>query len=218
MNGERLMAKFESMTLDLARSEGSEENRLPTILQSWFGPDAGKPGTDHHVLFERREGGWHAAPRSGAGTGDALRVGKSYRREDVAIALGTTYRGQTWQSGIVTVGNRILLFVTLNKTTMDERYVYKDKFLSSEVFQWQSQNQTTQHGVVGRRLREHREQGLEIHLFVRRDAKSSGRTMPFFYCGVLDFIEWEGERPITVKWQLKQPLTDGLWEHLRVTG
>ena len=130
--------------------------------------------------------------------------------------LGTTYGGQHWQTGIVFVGNRMLLFVTLDKTDAGERYEYKDKFLSRELFEWQSQNQTTQRGTVGQKIRDHRDRGIEVHLFVRKVGKAEGRTMPFFYCGRLDFVEWDGEKPITVKWTLEQPLSDSLLEHLRI--
>jgi hypothetical protein len=33
---------------------------------------------------------------------------------------------------------------------------------------------------------------------------------------LLDFLEWEGEKPITVKWKLETPLTDSLFEHLKL--
>jgi hypothetical protein len=104
----------------------------------------------------------------------------------------------------------MLLFVTLNKEGLGQQYGYRDKFISREIFQWQSQNQTKQQGTVGQRIRNHRAQGVEIHLFVRQNAKENGHTLPFVYCGQLEFMDWEGERPITVRWKLVQELTDSL--------
>jgi hypothetical protein len=49
-----------------------------------------------------------------------------------------------------------------------------------------------------------------VYLFVRRRAKVDQRAAPFFYCGELDFISWDGERPITVIWHLRPPLSDRL--------
>jgi len=216
MNGQSYEANFVKVAVNVVRKEGAEGNRLPEILYGWFGSDAGKPGTDFHVLFEKAEDGWHASPKTRTSTGLALQIGRSYRRQDVATALGTTYGGRNWQTGIVPVGNRMLLFVTLNKQDVGAQYGYKDKFLSSELFQWQSQNQTTQRGTVGQKILDHRNRGIEVHLFVRKDGKTDGQTMPFFYCGLLEFLEWEGEKPITVKWKLETPLTDSLFEHLKL--
>lgn len=217
MNGSRSEANFEMTAVTAVRSHDSEDNQLPGILYEWFGPDAGRPGKDDWVFFERAESGWRAAPSGGANRKASLQFGQSYRREDVATILGTKVTGQTWQSGVVPVGNRRLLFVTLNKKDMDKRYGYSDKFISNDLFQWQSQNRTAQNGSGGRMIRDHRAHEVEFHLFVRKDSKASGVTMPFFYCGLLEFVEWDGEKPITVKWRLEQPITDALFQHLRVT-
>ena len=218
MNGEPYQANFVKIALNVVQKEGIEKNELPEILYGWFGPDAGKPGTDFHVLFERAEDGWNATPKGVPGSRNGLEVGRSYRRQDVAPALGAKYGGQNWQAGVVMVGHRMLLFVTLVKTDMSQQYAYKDKFIARDVFQWQSQNQTTQEGTVGRRIRYHREQGIVIHLFVRKNAKENGQTMPFVYCGQLGFVEWEGKKPITVKWKLEHALTDSLAAHFGVPG
>jgi hypothetical protein len=209
-NGELYQANFVKIALNVVQKEGSDTNVLPEILHGWFGPDAGRPGTDFHVLFEKTEDGWHARPKGTARIQQGLQIGRSYRRQDVATLLGVKYGGQTWQTGVVPVGDRMLLFVTLNKAEMGQQYEYQDKFLSRDVFHWQSQNKTSQQGTVGQRIRNHRAQGVEIHLFVRKNAKENGQTMPFVYCGQLEFIDWEGERPITVRWKLEQELTDSL--------
>ena len=209
-NGEWYQANFVKIALNVVQKEGSDTNVLTELLQGWFGPDAGRPGTDFHVLFEKLDDGWHARPKGTARKQQSLEIGRSYRRQDVATLLGVNYTGQTWQSGVVPVGNRMLLFVTLNKAGMEQQYEYKDKFISRNVFQWESQNQTNQQGKIGQRIRNHRVQGVEIHLFVRQKAKENGHTLPFVYCGQLEFMDWEGERPITVRWKLEQELTDSL--------
>jgi len=216
MDGVPYEANWEASTIGVVRSPGSDENELPGILYRWFGPDAGRPGTDFHVRLEKRENGWHAAPRTGPGRRTTLEVGQSYRREDVAAVLGTRVTGQTWQSGVVPVGNRRLLFVTLDKKEMDKKYGYSDKFIGNDIFQWQSQNRTTQSSSDGRKIRGHKEQGIEFLLFVRKQSKVRGVTMPFFYCGLLEFIDWQGEKPITVRWRLEHPLSASLADHLTI--
>jgi hypothetical protein len=47
-----------------------------------------------------------------------------------------------------------------------------------------------------------------MHLFVRREGKIEGRAAPFTYCGELDFVSGEGEKPIIVRWKLRHELPD----------
>lgn len=45
-------------------------NELPSLLRSWFGPDAGLPAApNHYVRFTRRpDGAWHATPEPQGGS------------------------------------------------------------------------------------------------------------------------------------------------------
>jgi hypothetical protein len=106
----------------------------------------------------------------------------------------------------------MFLLVTLEKGGLEEQFRYRDQFISSGTFQWQSQNQTKQSSGVGQAIRHHRERGIEVYLFVRRHPKSGGRATPFVYCGQLEFVDWDGEQPITVRWRLSNPLSDRLQE------
>lgn len=107
--------------------------------------------------------------------------------------------------------------VTLEKESLEKQFRYRGQFLGPDIFQWQSQNGTTQRSAVGQAIKHHRERGAEIHLFVRRHPKSGGRAAPFVYCGQLEFLDWEGERPITVRWRLANPLSERLRELFQVS-
>ena len=74
------------------------------------------------------------------------------------------------------------IFVGLKK---DEKgkLNYKDKFLSSKIFQWESQNNTTVDNVEGQRLSSTR----LIHLFVRKVENEDGIQLPFTYFGTGSF-------------------------------
>ena len=102
----------------------------------------------------------------------------------------------------------MVLLVTLEKARHPEEHRYEDRFLSPDTFQWQSQNKTPQKGKVGQGIRDHRKQGIQVHLFVRKTGKVDQRAAPFTYCGELDFVGWEGEKPITVTWRLQHRLPD----------
>ncbi len=60
----------------------------------------------------------------------------------------------------------------------------------------------TREGRQARELREHRERGVAVHLFVRRGKLLQGRAAPFVYCGEVDFVDWEGDSPVTIRWRL----------------
>src|SRR5580693_6448867 len=38
-----------------------------------------------------------------------------------------------------------------------------------------------------------------------------GRGESFLYCGLVNFVSWTGEKPITVVWSLAKPLPEPLW-------
>ena len=54
----RLMAEF----CNVAHPVGEPGNRLPELMREWFGPDAGKPGTQYRVEFCRGRDGWSVQP------------------------------------------------------------------------------------------------------------------------------------------------------------
>ncbi len=95
-------------------------------------------------------------------------------------------------------------------------FQYRDRFLSPATFQWQSQNQTTREGKRGRLIAGHEVNGHAVHLFIRGTKKVQGRAAPFLYCGEVRFLDWEGERPITVRWELPEAVPPGLWDELSI--
>lgn len=60
------------------------------------------------------------------------------------------------------------------------------------------------------------ETDYQIHLFVRRGNKVNGKTNPFIYLGQPRFVGWEGEKPITVEWELPEAVPRVLWAELGV--
>lgn len=54
--------KFVKVACNVARPVGSSENQLAELLRSWFGPNAGVPGTDFQVKFWKQDDQWHVAP------------------------------------------------------------------------------------------------------------------------------------------------------------
>ena len=57
--------RFVKIACNVARPVGEQRNRLADLLRRWFGPEAGKAGTDFQVEFRRSPDGWWAEPVGG---------------------------------------------------------------------------------------------------------------------------------------------------------
>jgi hypothetical protein len=209
-------AKFVKVAVNVVSRPGSAENVLAELLRNWFGESAGQPGRTDAVLFERRGLQYVMRP---AGAEDIDMGGpvpwSTYARETGFLSLNFKFKDQ-WerQTGVVVRPGTIVLFVTLDKGQHAEEYQYKDRFLSPTLFEWQSQNRTRQASSLGQQIRQHRENGTAVHLFVRKMAKVRGRTQEFYYAGELEFLRWEGEAPITVWWEVKEAVPERVWDEL----
>jgi hypothetical protein len=61
---------FVKIALNVAQRTGKPGNVLPDLLQSWFGADAGQPGTGHYVELEPGDLHWTMRPVSSAAKRD----------------------------------------------------------------------------------------------------------------------------------------------------
>jgi hypothetical protein len=127
-----------------------------------------------------------------------------------------TFSPATWNVGFVVSPPHIVLLVTLTKDDMNPDHQYSDHFLSDLEFNWQSQNRTTQKSKHGQMIRDHGAMGIHVHLFVRPTKKTGQKPTPFTYCGEVDFVSWEGNSPITVRWRLKEQIPPSVQATLKV--
>ena len=56
-DGDEYTGRFMKIALNVARRPGSTSNDLHALLQRWFGPSAGQPGTDHYVDLVKSSSG-----------------------------------------------------------------------------------------------------------------------------------------------------------------
>jgi superfamily II DNA or RNA helicase/diadenosine tetraphosphate (Ap4A) HIT family hydrolase/HKD family nuclease len=61
-DGDEYAGRFVKIALNVARRPGSTSNDLHALLQGWFGPSAGQPGTDHYVDMVKSASGWLLRP------------------------------------------------------------------------------------------------------------------------------------------------------------
>ena len=208
-DGELYQANFVRVAVNVVRKAGSDVNELPGLLRRWFGPDAGLPGTAHKVTFSRQGDAWELAPLGRRDT--RLELWRSYSREEIPALFGLNFNRGAWNAGFVVQFGHVFLLVSLKKTGTGENFLYEDRFLAPDLFQWESQNRTTQASTHGQLIKNHAERGIPVHLFVRSERKTpSGRSAPFVYCGDVEFASWEGEKPVTVHWKLPTSVPERL--------
>lgn len=154
----------------------------------------------------------HAGASSSSTRPEALSLWQEYLREAIAPYFETAFNTGSWQTGIVTVksSKAMILLVTMDKKNMAAGSQYTDSFENSTSFIWQSQKQTKQQSLHGRII-SGTEPGWTIHLFIRKSKLRNGKAAPFRYAGPVRFVSWESEAPITVHWDLAEPLP----RHLR---
>jgi hypothetical protein len=58
--------------------------------------------------------------------------------------------------------------------------------------------------------------GIHVHLLVRPTKRTGQTVTPFIYCGEVDFMSWEGNTPITVRFRLQEAVPRTLWSSLKV--
>jgi hypothetical protein len=169
----------------------------------------------------RRRTRLHVRPRRrrrGPRPGPVNRLPKIACRitEAIAPAFNLTFSPAIWNAGFIVQDPEIFLLVTLAKDDMSKDHRYVDHFVSDREFAWQSQNRTTQASKHGQLLRNHHERGHRVHLFVRPTKKTGSKPTPFVYCGQVDFLSWEGEAPISIRWQLREAVPPALRDILGV--
>jgi len=141
----------------------------------------------------------------------APRIWEEYPRDRIPPLFGAVFNTGSWNSGIVVIPDTkaMVLLVTMDKTSMSVGDHYADEFVSPTRFVWQTQTSTRRNSARGRII-SGEELGWTVHLFVRKSKLRDGRAAPFRYAGPVQFAGWEGEAPITVQFDLAEPLPEGL--------
>jgi len=77
----------------------------------------------------------------------------------------------------LTNGKEFFLFVDLHKEAdIKESINYKDKFISTREFQWQSVSNTSQESDRGKDIIYNKERGVNLHLFIRKYREIDGKV------------------------------------------
>jgi len=139
-------------------------------------------------------------------------------KQDASKWFGIAYREGVWKmAGHVCPSETRdqFFFVTLNKQGKEKDYRYHDRFEDNSNFHWQSQRSTKPKSARGQNVINHKMNGGNIHLFVRKNAKIKSKAAPFIYCGRLTYKSHSGSEPMDVKFVLETPLSVELFEYFK---
>lgn len=147
-----------------------------------------------------------AAPAPSA-SAKGLTLWQEYQRDQIAPHFGVEFNTGSWNAGIVVLkGVRaMILLVTMDKGSMSVGGHYADQFASPTRFVWQTQTSTRRDDLRGRII-SGAEPGWTVHLFLRKSKLRDGRAAPFRYAGPVSFAGWDGEAPMTVQWDMADPV------------
>ena len=136
--------------------------------------------------------------------------------QDVGLVTNITNKISSFRgAGVIPWQNHRFLFVDLHKDAdIAESINYKDKIISPTHMQWESQNNSSSDSGDGYKIVNHQELEIKLHMFIRKQKKEDGKSVKYFYCGEVDVISHEGNRPITMQMRFKTPLPYDLYEEL----
>ncbi|WP_078544796.1 DEAD/DEAH box helicase [Litchfieldia alkalitelluris] len=138
---------------------------------------------------------------------------EQYQMIDAAVLSNyrkthSSFRG----SGLLANGNEYFLYIDLHKEEgIKESINYKDKFINEKYFQWQTPNSTSQGTDRGKNIIFNEARGVNLHLFIRKYKEIDGKVEPYIYIGKGNTVEYEDEKPITVKMKLEHEIPARLY-------
>jgi len=146
-----------------------------------------------------------------------LRLHGRYSRSQILVALqlSTDAAQFTSQSGVAENKdlNTEVLFVTLDKSksSYSPTTMYEDYAVNETIFHWQSQNSTKPDSPKGLSYINHQKLAKTLLLFVReRNEDENGLTMGYVYVGPVRLQSFKGSQPMSITWELLNPMPPGL--------
>ncbi|MCW3071219.1 MAG: restriction endonuclease subunit [Bacteroidetes bacterium] len=148
-----------------------------------------------------------------------LKLHARYTREQILTAFGlSTFEKKSSNREGVAENKKLnteLLFIDLVKSEKDfsPSTLYDDFAISEMLFHWQSQNSVRSDKGKGLTYINHKEKGKLILLFVReKNEDEYGNTMSYVFVGKGNLVEYAGSKPMSIKWELNEPLPPYLWK------
>ena len=102
-------------------------------------------------------------------------------------------------------------------TAFGQHVTYRSGRRSSRrLLHWESQSTTTQNSITGQNYIHFKDRGYTILFFARLEKRMEGETAPFCFLGPANqVVSFEGDRPISMVWELEHPIPAALFEEAR---
>ncbi|MBW6491978.1 MAG: DUF3427 domain-containing protein [Lentimicrobium sp.] len=149
-----------------------------------------------------------------------LKLHSRYTRDQILTAFGlsTFQQRSSNREGVAYISsiNTELLFIDLIKSEKDfsPSTLYQDYALSEQLFHWQTQNSARPEIGRGLSYIKQNENDKIILLFVReRNEDEFGNTMSYVFLGDASFIDYTGSKPMSITWELREPMPPYLWKY-----
>jgi superfamily II DNA or RNA helicase len=147
-----------------------------------------------------------------------LKVHSRYTRDQILVAFDKSTFESKYASREGVAENKALKteFLFINLVKSEENFspttMYDDYAVSEVLFHWQSQNSAGPETPKGRSYINHLKEGKRILLFVREKSHDEfGKTMGYVFIGEATLQDYEGAKPMNIKWELHEPLPHFLW-------
>ena len=151
-----------------------------------------------------------------------LKLHAQYGSAEIKAALGISSINRSGPTGLGVIPiERLKTYVHLVTFRKDERDFspttqYRDYPISQTKIHWESQSNTSQASPTGQNYLHFKVRGYTILFFARLDKRQEGETCPFIYLGpAKDLLNTEGNRPISMTWELDYPIPAELFESAR---
>ncbi len=148
-----------------------------------------------------------------------LKLHSRYSRDQILAAFGlSTFDKKSSNREGVAENKKLnteLLFIDLIKSEKDfsPSTLYQDYAISETVFHWQTQNATSPEKGKGLSYINHKSADKIILLFVREQNEDEYKnTMGYVYLGDATMMDHYGSKPMSIKWQLNEPIPPYLWK------
>jgi superfamily II DNA or RNA helicase len=150
-----------------------------------------------------------------------LKIHSRYTRDQILTAFGmnTFEKASSNRIGVGVAENKELntelLFINLIKSEEDfsPTTMYDDYAINEYLFHWQSQNSAGPETPKGLSYIKHQENKKKILLFVREKANDEyGNTMGYVFVGEGNIQDYYGEKPMSIKWELNEPMPHYIWK------
>ncbi|GEC79395.1 DEAD/DEAH box helicase [Flavobacterium aquatile] len=149
----------------------------------------------------------------------SLKLHARYTRDQILVAFGLSTFDKKSSNREGAAENKKLnteiLFINLIKSeeNFSPTTMYDDYAISETLFHWQSHNAYGPETGKGLSYINHGELNKKMLLFVREKANDeNGNTLGYVFIGEANFRETEGSKPMSIKWELNEPMPNYLWK------